>query len=207
MILNTADRLATEIRKLAEARDRVLVAIAGPPGAGKSTLAAEICRILGREAALVPLDGFHLDNRLLEARGLLDRKGAPETFDVAGLASILTRIKAGGEEVIYPVFDRDREIAIAGAGVVTTHERIVIVEGNYLLLDPPPWDQLWSFWDITVMIEEPETVLEDRLSGRWQGYGLSVEEIEQKMRLNDLPNGEMVRSRSAKPGITFRPGR
>lgn len=100
---------------------RKLIALAGPPAAGKSTIAALLCdRLLatGRSAAVVPMDGFHLDNALLESRGLLQRKGAAETFDADGFCHLVGRIARGDADIVYPVFDRHRDIAIAGAAHV-----------------------------------------------------------------------------------------
>jgi len=106
----------------------------------------------GQSAAVVPMDGFHLDNRLLDARGLRSRKGAPETFDVGGFKHLVSRIAAGDQDVIYPVFDRHRDIAIAGAAELTTDVQTVIFEGNYLLLDHPHWTELAQFWDYTLSV-------------------------------------------------------
>ncbi len=111
------------------------------------------------------MDGFHLDNRVLEARGLLARKGAPETFDGAGFVAAMRRI-AAGHEVVMPVFDRARDLAIAGA-VVIPAEGPVIVEGNYLAFADPPWDALAELWDLSIRIEEPEEELRRRLVARW----------------------------------------
>ena len=105
-----------------------------PPAAGKSTLAAELVTRLnaGDEiASLVPMDGFHLDNLILQKRGLLDRKGAPETFDGIGFVRMIERLGRDAE-VVIPTFDRARDIAIAGAAVVGPQHRIAVVEGNYL---------------------------------------------------------------------------
>jgi pantothenate kinase len=180
---------------------RGLIAIAGPPGAGKSTLAEQLAARLNGltagSAAILPLDGYHFDDRVLELRGLRARKGAPETFDVAGLNHMLIRLKHNEEsEVAVPVFDRDLEIARAGARLIPRSAKHVIVEGNYLLLDRSPWRDLHAHFDITVMIDVPEAVLRERLIGRWRGYGLSPEEVAAKLELNDLPNGRVIRSES-----------
>ena len=127
--------LADRIAALPAAR--TLTALVGPPASGKSTLAEALVAALPG-AALVPMDGFHLDDRVLAARGLSHAKGAPETFDLGGLARLLAAVRAG-EEVVAPVFDRAREIAVAGALVVPASARHVVVEGNWLLLDRPGW--------------------------------------------------------------------
>ncbi|AUH66235.1 nucleoside/nucleotide kinase family protein [Paracoccus zhejiangensis] len=163
---------------------RSVVALAGAPGSGKSTLAeALVARLPG--AVLLPMDGFHLDDRVLDARGLRARKGAPETFDAAGFVALLGRVRAGGE-VVFPIFDRSREIAIAGAGVIAAETRLVVVEGNYLLLDRDPWRA--ASYDLTVMLDVPEAELRRRLTARWQGYGADVEAHLQ----NDMTNALTV---------------
>lgn len=190
-------------RRLAAASGgrRMIVAIAGPPGAGKSTiaerLAAAIAPLVAGGTAVVPMDGFHLDDGLLEARGLRHRKGAPETFDVAGLAACLRRLADNREEeVLVPVFDRSLEIARAGARAVPKSVAIVLVEGNYLLLDREPWRRLAEIFDFSVMLDCPEAELERRLMARWLGYGLAPEEARRKLETNDVPNGRAVREES-----------
>jgi fructokinase len=138
------------------------------------------------------MDGFHLDDRVLAARGLLARKGAPETFDVAGLGRALAALRAG-EEVVLPVFDRAREIAIAGASVVSPETRVVVVEGNWLLLDEPGWRDLGP-WGLTVRLDAPDAVLRARLAARWAH--LTSEEVAAKIEGNDMPNARAVRGRS-----------
>jgi len=187
--------IAAEILRRAGDAKRFVVGIAGPPGAGKSTLADALrdeFLTRGERAEVLPMDGFHMDNAILEARGLLPRKGAPETFDVRGFIDILEAVKRGGEEVLVPVFDRSREIAIASARAVSPETRIVLVEGNYLLLDEAPWSKLDGRFDYTVYVGPAYDVLEERLRQRWQHYGLDEETIRQKLYGNDLPNGKRV---------------
>lgn len=188
---------------------RCVVAVVGAPGSGKSTLAERLAsRINGASpgsAAVLPMDGYHFDDGVLVARGLRARKGAPETFDVGGLLHMLGRLKRNEEdEVAVPVFDRALEIARAGASLIPRSVSRVIVEGNYLLLDRPPWRGLRAFFDITVALAVPEDVLRQRLTGRWQGYGLSPQEVEAKLELNDLPNGRFVASNSVAADFVLR---
>lgn len=181
---------------------RLLVAIAGPPGAGKSTLAEALAaQIAG--AAVVPMDGFHLDNGILEARGLLARKGAPETFDVAGFGALVARLKAE-DEVVIPVFDRCRDLAVAGARMIGPEARILLVEGNYLLLNEAPWRGLARFWDVTIAIEVPLAVLEARLTQRWRDHGLSEAAAVARAMGNDIPNARRVVAGSARADVTIR---
>ncbi|MDH4414861.1 MAG: nucleoside triphosphate hydrolase [Rhizobium sp.] len=199
------DELLSEIERRAQHGARLLVAVAGPPGAGKSTLADQLHDILadkGQRSAVLPMDGFHLDNAILEERGDLARKGAPHTFDVRGLGDLLRAVKAGGE-VFVPVFDRDRELAIAAARCIGAEDHIVIAEGNYLLLQQGRWASLADLFDLTVMVAPPIAELERRLVARWTHYGLTPAQIEAKVEGNDLPNGRLIIERSRAADFTF----
>ena len=123
---------------------RRVIAIAGPPGSGKSTLAKDLVPLItqaGGIAQVVPMDGFHLDNRILIERNLIQFKGSPSTFDVRGFIELISRL-SNEPEIIFPKFDRDKDLAVAGAGFVSETCDLVLVEGNYLLLDAPLWRDL-----------------------------------------------------------------
>lgn len=172
---------------------RYITGIAGPPGSGKSTVAGKLAEALNaREAgsaAVFPMDGFHYDDAVLNARGWRPRKGAPHTFDVGGFASLLTRLRDNREEEIaVPVFDRDLEISRNAARIIPSTVRHLIVEGNYLLLDAPLWSDL-SF-DTTVYLEVPIDEVERRLLSRWKD--LTGDALIQKMEANDMPNARLV---------------
>ncbi len=184
---------------------RRLIAIAGAPASGKSTLAAALTERLamaGRAAANVPMDGFHLDNRLLDAAGLLSRKGAPETFDADGFIALMRRLKSE-ESVCYPVFDRTRDLAIAGAGRVGPDCDLVIVEGNYLLFDEPPWNGLVSLWDLSIWIDTPEAVIRDRCIARWLAHGHAPGAARARAEGNDLVNARRVMAARLPPDLTL----
>ncbi len=186
--------LATRIRALADTGQRRLIAIAGPPASGKSVLAAALCAHLNLRqecATVIPLDGFHLDNRLLSVRGLLPRKGAPETFDAHGFVHLVSRLRTE-PEVVCPVFDRSADIAIAGAEAVRPECAYVILEGNYLLFDEEPWRGLGNDWDLSIRLDVPEDELRERLLRRWRDHGLSEGDAVKRCEENDLPNARRV---------------
>lgn len=176
---------------------RFIAALAGPPGAGKSTLAADLVARLGPTAKVVPMDGFHYDDAILTARGQRNRKGAPETFDVAGFEHLLSRLKTE-DEVAIPIFDRSLELSRGSADIIGPDQRILVAEGNYLLLDEAPWTGLASHFDLTVMIGVPEAELDRRLLARWAYYGKSPDEARNWIDGNDLPNIRRV-TRGSRP--------
>lgn len=192
--------LADELERRAGA-GRVIVAIAGAPGSGKSTMAERLAgKLNGRQpglAAVLPMDGYHYDDLHLVAAGLRPRKGAPNTFDVGGLFHTLKRLRARDEaEVAVPVFDRQIEIARAGARLIPAEVPVIVAEGNYLLLDQAPWNRLLPLFDLTVMVDVPEHVLRARLRGRWERLGMDEPAIRAKLEENDLPNAWAVREGS-----------
>ncbi|WP_284164405.1 nucleoside triphosphate hydrolase [Frigidibacter sp. SD6-1] len=200
----TPGALADLIGKRAEdcPGPRFLAGIAGPPGSGKSTLAADLARRLGETAKVVPMDGFHYDDGLLATLGLAHRKGAPETFDAAGFGHLLARLRTEAN-VAIPIFDRGMELSRAAADLVTEDHRILIVEGNYLLLDDAPWREARRHLDLTVMLDVPEEELRRRLHARWAHYGRSEAAAETWIATNDLPNIRRVCGGSAPADIVL----
>ena len=181
-------------RRAGNAR-RFLVGLAGPPAAGKSTLAEALRDGLlarGESAEILPMDGFHMDNGILAARGLLPRKGVPESFDGRGFVDIVHALKRAEGEVLVPVFDRSRELAINAARAIPPETRFILAEGNYLLFKDAPWDRLDGLFDFTIFVGPPYPVLEERLRQRWLGYALPEDQIGWKLYGNDLPNGKRI---------------
>jgi pantothenate kinase len=190
-----ADGLASKLVAQAKNTSRVLVAIAGAPGSGKSTLAASLCVELkqrGETAVVVPMDGFHFDDVILNARGHRSRKGAPHTFDVTGLAAALKRIRSCEADVAIPLFDRHLELSRSAAAIVGVDEKFILVEGNYLLLKSSPWNSLRPLFDFTVMVIVPEAELHRRLTRRILEHGHSETFAAHWIETNDMPNARTV---------------
>jgi fructokinase len=186
-----AERVRTSPRK----GKRRLVAIAGPPASGKSQIAEALAEHLngaGCPTQVVPMDGFHLHNEILAQRGMLSRKGSPETFDVHGFLNLVSRLR-NEPEVFFPTFDRARDIAIAGAGRVDGNCDTIIVEGNYLLLDAPVWRDLLAHWDLSARLDVSDIILQNRLVARWLSYGLSKDQALTRAEENDLVNARLVK--------------
>ncbi|RWH37802.1 nucleoside triphosphate hydrolase [Mesorhizobium sp.] len=185
--------LAATIFKRAGKARRFVVAIAGPPGAGKSTISARLHELLPEGTAeIVPMDGFHYDNIVLEQRGLRARKGAPETFDFAGFETLLKRIRAAEPDIAIPVFDRSMELSRAGASIIAADTKFILVEGNYLLLDEEPWSRLAPLFDFSIFVDVSRAELERRLLERWHDHGRSDEDARAWIASNDMPNIDRV---------------
>ncbi|RWP42153.1 nucleoside triphosphate hydrolase [Mesorhizobium sp.] len=188
--------LAATIFKRAGKAQRFVVAIAGPPGAGKSTLSTRLHELLPEGTAeIVPMDGFHYDDVVLERRSLRARKGAPETFDFAGFETLLKRIRAAEPDIAIPVFDRSMELSRAAASIIAADTKFILVEGNYLLLDEEPWSRLAPLFDFSVFIDVPRAELERRLLERWHEHGRSDEDARAWIASNDMPNIDRVLAR------------
>ena len=194
---------------------RYILGIAGPPASGKSALAAALRDAINAGsradgaagvAAVAALDGFHYDDRVLHARGHRSRKGAPFTFDAEGFAKMLERLVAPSREAVaVPVFDRDLELSRAAAAVVEPHHRIVITEGNYLLLDDERWRGVRDQLDFTVFLDVPADELRRRLMRRWLVRGYEPAQVREKVETNDLVNARLVTGRSVEPNLRLGP--
>jgi pantothenate kinase len=203
---DTIAGLVNMIREGAAGSPRFIVAVAGPPAAGKSTIAERIVGALragGSRASVIPMDGFHYDDAVLEALGLRSRKGSPPTFDVAGYAALLQRLKAREPDVAIPHFDRSLELSRAAAELVSAETTFLIAEGNYLLLDYQPWKDLRPLFDMTVFLDVPVEELDRRLVERWDHFGRDRVEARNWIDGNDLPNIRHVIEHSGRADIRF----
>lgn len=191
----SVDTIVQAIQRLACNQSRVLVGIAGPPGAGKSTIASSLASRLGRDVAVLPMDGYHLDNGTLQERGLLLRKGAPQTFDADGFVTLVQTLRQTAS-VSYPTFDREADRTVPDGGQIDSDTGIVLIEGNYLLLDMAPWSDLGPLFDVTVFLDVPREVLRERLVNRWRAHGLSDVQAIARADGNDMLNIDLVLTRS-----------
>lgn len=188
------EELIDRARALTETDSRRILGIAGAPGAGKSTLAALVATHLNGAAVQVPMDGLHLADAELSRLGRLDRKGAPDTFDAFGYAALLRRLRGAepGETVYAPAFERTIEQPVAGSIPVGPSVRMVITEGNYLLLPDPPWDRIRPLLDETWFVEIDDTVRLERLIRRHIAFGKTPDAAARWARGSDEENARLV---------------
>ncbi|MBS0023684.1 nucleoside/nucleotide kinase family protein [Microbacterium paraoxydans] len=175
------------VRALAADGRPFLLGIVGAPGAGKSTLAAA----LGEP--VLPMDGFHLANERLDRLGLRHRKGAPETFDVHGFVALLARLRAG-EAVLAPRFDRELDAAVAGALPLSPLDRVIVVEGNYLLHDADGWERVRPLLDEVWYLDVPDDLRVRRLVARHEAHGRSHADAVAWATDVDGPNAVLIRA-------------
>ena len=189
------------------ATGRVLLGICGAPGAGKSTLAEQLVERYGSEAVVVPMDGFHLHDEELARLGLSQRKGAPETFDVAGYLALLRRLRTESAQTVYaPAFDRSRELAVAGLVAVRPEHKLVVTEGNYLLYDGPGWSEVRAVLDEVWFVEGDEPTRLERLVERHAQHGKPRDLAERWATVSDQANADLVAATRDRADVIVRAG-
>jgi pantothenate kinase len=193
MVIEDAEALVARARALAGHGARRILGIAGPPGGGKSTVAREIVAELGEWARLVPMDGFHLAQAELVRLGRRERMGAPDTFDAAGYAALLRRLKSDEPMVYAPEFRREIEEPIAGAIAVPRGTPLVVTEGNYLLLDDDRWGPVRALLDETWYVETDEELRVQRLIQRHIEFGKTPEYARAWVMRSDERNADLVK--------------
>ncbi len=187
------EQLARRAATLARRPGRAILGLTGPPGAGKSTLAERLVTELAGDAAYLPMDGFHLAHRVLAEMGRVDRKGAPDTFDAAGYAAVLRRLRDPREGCVYaPRFDRDIEDSIAGAIPVGPSVPLVITEGNYLLLPDGAWAQVRPLLDEVWYLDLPEPARLRRLIDRHIAFGRDAAQARARATGSDQRNAALI---------------
>ncbi|WP_024877966.1 nucleoside/nucleotide kinase family protein [Saccharomonospora piscinae] len=190
--MTSFDELLDRAHGLADRDGRTVLGIAGAPAAGKTSLAWRLADALGAQATVIGMDGFHLAQVELHRLGRTDRKGAPDTFDAHGYVYLVRRLAEGDELVYAPEFRREIEEPIAGAVPVPPGVRLVITEGNYLLLDTEPWNELRSLLDEVWFLEPDEDERLERLVTRHRKFGRSLVEAQQRARGSDQRNADLI---------------
>lgn len=193
-----AAAVADDIAGLLSGTERVLVGITGPPGGGKTTITRAVIDILGARrgpdtVAYVPMDGFHLSDRVLADIGRGDRKGAPDTFDADGFVTLLERITACGDRPVYcPDFDHVMGEPIAARLVVAPTARVIVVEGNYFALDNPPWSAVRPLLRRLYYVDAPGPLRRERLLRRHRAAGKGLADAAAWVDSVDEPNALLV---------------
>ena len=196
------------IRSLKPKKNRVLIAIAGPPGSGKSTVGELLTDLMNKnlmKTSLVTMDGFHLDNETLKKSNLLKRKGAPETFDIDGFLSLIKELRSKNE-IKVPLFDRSADKVIKNAQTISREQDYLVIEGNYLLLNRELWRDLSKYWDYKIFLSVEKAVLKSRLIERWLGENHTYSEAEARVIKNDLVNANLVNSYKIEPTLELQTG-
>ncbi len=201
----TYDQILSRINE-SNGISRTIVGIAGSPAAGKSELAARLAADINSQdpgsSIVVGMDGFHFDDVVLDRRGLRSVKGHPSTFDAAGFCHLVARLAACEPETAAPTFDRSLELSRAGSTIVKKSVRVVVVEGNYLLLRETPWEGLRDHFNLTVFVTASNETLRSRLVERGRSYGW--EDAANKIEQSDLANAALVIDGSHEADMTYR---
>jgi pantothenate kinase len=183
-----------KIVEYANNTSRTIIGIVGKPGGGKSTLSKYLLKGMDQSlVSVVPMDGFHLSNKVLKDLGRSDRKGAQDTFDVKGFTTLIARIKSDdADPIYYPIFDRAIEESIAAQGVVYPSTRVVIVEGNYLMHDQNGWEEVSPLLDQSWYAYLDEDIRISRLISRHIAFGKDPESAKAWAKGSDQVNAELI---------------
>jgi pantothenate kinase len=183
-----------KIVEYANNTSRTIIGIVGKPGGGKSTLSKYLLKGMDQSlVSVVPMDGFHLSNKVLKDLGRSDRKGAQDTFDVKGFTTLIARIKSDdADPIYYPIFDRAIEESIAAQGVVYPSTRVVIVEGNYLMHDKDGWQEISPLLDQSWYAFLDEDIRISRLISRHIAFGKDPESAKAWAKGSDQVNAELI---------------
>lgn len=204
IIINTIEAALKRLKCLnKDQNQRIIIGIVGKPGAGKSTLTSFLIdNLVEEKAVLVPMDGYHLSHKLLVEYGKADRKGAYDTFDARGYSELLKRIKLDLESDIYfPVFHREIEESIVAEGVVSKNCKVVLTEGNYLLLDNHGWQDVKSSLTESWYIQIDDEFRWERLMARSIRYGRSPEIAYKWTHGSDEVNAKVIETTKNKADV------
>ena len=205
MVIDDLETLLARARGLIAEGGRSILGIAGPPGGGKSTLAHLVADALGDQAVLVGMDGFHLAQSELVRLGRRDRMGAPDTFDAAGYAALLARLRARDDEVVYaPEFRREIEEPFAGAIAVPREIPLVVTEGNYLLVDDGDWARVRPLLDESWYVEMDEDTRLDWLIQRHVEFGKTPDEARAWVMRSDQANAAVTAATRERADVIVR---
>jgi pantothenate kinase len=202
-LLTSLDQALARAKELASGEKRVLIGITGKPGAGKSALTSYLINNLGPDlTALVPMDGYHLSNKQLQRLNLSDRKGAFNTFDSDGFVSLLRRINQDTDkDIYYPIFHREIEESYAADGVVLKNTRLVITEGNYLLLEKGGWESVKKELSEVWYVKVNDELRLERLTKRHEMFGKDPQAAHKWAHGSDEINAELVQTTVASADV------
>lgn len=193
-------------------RRRIMIGITGAPAAGKSTLASSLAADFrldgGPDAAVaVGMDGYHLANSELDRLGVASRKGAPETFDAYGFVALLRRLRAAEEPIVYvPSYSRTLHESIGGVVPVKADVEVIVVEGNYLLLDKEPWDHVRELLDLAIYLDTAAGIRLPSLLRRQRSRGLDRDAAHDWVYRSDEANADLVASTRDRADLILRRG-